>query len=164
MALVITFFLGIAGFYLVKNTIERDERTGVGQIIATTPLTRSQYLLGKWLSNFAVLASLVGVLALAAILMQVIQREDAQIQLWALLAPFLFIALPMMALISAFAVFFRNGALVKGWFWQPGLFWPVHGLVHRGDLPDRSPLVGCYRDQPGRAEYESRRQSGLSGL
>ncbi len=116
MALVITFFLGIAGFYLVKNTIERDERTGVGQIIATTPLTRSQYLLGKWLSNFAVLASLVGILALAAILMQVIQREDAQVQLWALLAPFLFIALPMMALISAFAVFFETVPWLKGGF------------------------------------------------
>jgi hypothetical protein len=116
MALVITFFLGITGFYLVKNTIERDERTGVGQIIATTPLTSAQYLLGKWLSNFAVLASLVGLLALAAILMQVIQREVAQVDLWALLAPFLFIALPMMALISAFAVFFETMPWLKGGF------------------------------------------------
>jgi hypothetical protein len=116
MALVITFFLGITGFYLVKNTIERDEKTGVGQIIATTPLTRVQYLLGKWLSNFAVLASLVGVLALAAIFMQVIQHEDAGVQLWALLAPFLFIALPMMALISALAVFFETVPWLKGGF------------------------------------------------
>lgn len=47
-ALVINFFLGIAGVYLVKNTIERDERTGVGEIIATTPLSKAQYVLGKW--------------------------------------------------------------------------------------------------------------------
>jgi hypothetical protein len=139
MALVITFFLGIAGFYLVKNTIERDERTGVGQIIATTPLTRSQYLLGKWLSNFSVLASLVGILALAAILMQVIQREDAQVQLWALLAPFLFIALPMMALISAFAVFFETVPWLKGGFGNLvyfGLFMALFiAAIYLTDLP-----------------------------
>jgi hypothetical protein len=116
MALVITFFLGITGFYLVKNTIERDERTGVGQIIATTPLTHQQYLLGKWLSNFVVLTTLVAILALAAILMQVIQREDAHIQIWPLIAPFLFIALPMMALVAAFAVFFETVSWLKGGF------------------------------------------------
>jgi ABC-type transport system involved in multi-copper enzyme maturation permease subunit len=77
MAIVVTFFLGLTGFFLVKNTIERDEHSGVGQILAATSLTRPQYMLGKWLSNFAVLASLVVILALAAILMQVIQREDA---------------------------------------------------------------------------------------
>jgi hypothetical protein len=116
MALVITFFLGIAGFYLVKNTIERDERSGVGQILATTPLTRPQYLLGKWLSNFTLLSSLVAILALAAVLMQVLNREDASIQLWALIAPFLFIALPMMALVAAFAVFFETVSWLKGGF------------------------------------------------
>ncbi len=116
MALVITFFLGITGFYLVKNTIERDRNTGVGQIIATTPLTRPQYLLGKWLSNFAVLGTLVAILILAAILMQIINREDAQIQLWALIAPFLFVALPMMALVAAFAVFFESLPWLSGGF------------------------------------------------
>jgi ABC-type transport system involved in multi-copper enzyme maturation permease subunit len=93
MAIVITFFLGLIGFFLVKNTIERDERTGVGQIIATTSLTRPQYLLGKWLSNFAVLTTLVAILAFAAIFMQLIHGEDAQVQPWPLIAPFLFIAL-----------------------------------------------------------------------
>jgi hypothetical protein len=116
MALVITFLLGLFGFFLVKNAIERDERTGVGQIIATTPLTRSQYLLGKWLSNFAVLTSLVVILALAALLMQVIHREDAQIEIWTLIAPFLFIALPMMALVAALAIFFESVSWLKGGF------------------------------------------------
>src|SRR5512138_1032875 len=42
MAVVITFILGLAGFFLVKNSLERDEQTGVGQILAATPLTRPQ--------------------------------------------------------------------------------------------------------------------------
>lgn len=116
MAVVISFFLGLAGFYLVKDTVERDERTGVGQILATTALTRPQYVLGKWLSNLAVLTSLVCLLALAAVLMQLAQREDTTFHLWALVAPFLFIALPMMALVSAFAVFFETVSWLKGGF------------------------------------------------
>jgi ABC-type transport system involved in multi-copper enzyme maturation permease subunit len=64
MALIGAMFIGWFGFFLVKGSIARDRETGVGQIIATTPLTRPLYLLGKWLSNFAVLMTMVMVLAL----------------------------------------------------------------------------------------------------
>jgi len=40
MSLVTTFFLGWFAFYLVKGSVTRDRETGVGQIMATTPLTR----------------------------------------------------------------------------------------------------------------------------
>jgi hypothetical protein len=116
MTLVINFFLGWFGFYLIKNSIARDYETGVGQIMATSPLSRPMYTLGKWLSNFTVLAVMVFVLMLAAIVMQLIQREDPQIQLWALLAPFIFGALPFMALIAAIAVFFETVSWLRGGF------------------------------------------------
>jgi release factor glutamine methyltransferase len=46
--LVLNNFLGLFGFYLVSDCIKRDIRTGVGQIIATTPVSRAAYLIGKW--------------------------------------------------------------------------------------------------------------------
>jgi hypothetical protein len=116
MAVVVTFFLGLIGFYLVKDAVERDERTGVGQILATTSLSKAQYLLAKWLSNFTLLSALVGILALAALVMQVVQREDAIVRPGALLAPLAFIALPMMALVAACAVLFESVRLLKGGF------------------------------------------------
>lgn len=116
MTLVVNFLLGWFGFYLVKNSIARDYETGVGQIIATTPLSRPLYLLGKWLSNFLVLAVLVFILMLAAIVMQLLQREEAHIRLWALLAPFIFVALPFMALIAALAVLFESVPWLRGGF------------------------------------------------
>jgi ABC-type transport system involved in multi-copper enzyme maturation permease subunit len=67
--LVTNSFLALFGFYLVSDCIARDARTGVGQIIATTPVSRGAYLLGKWLSNFAVLAVLEVILAAAALIM-----------------------------------------------------------------------------------------------
>lgn len=89
VALLTTIFLSLAGFYLVKNAVDRDRQSGVGQIIATTPLSKPLHTLGKWLSNFAVLAVMVGVIAAAAGAMQLIHGEEVRIGLWALLSPFL---------------------------------------------------------------------------
>src|SRR5262245_27604207 len=59
VAMMTVSFLSLAGFYLVKNAVERDRQTGVGPVLAATPLASTVYLLGKWLSNFAVLATMV---------------------------------------------------------------------------------------------------------
>ena len=52
VALLGSMLLSLPGFYLVKNGISRDRETGVGQIIATTPLNKALYTLGKTVSNF----------------------------------------------------------------------------------------------------------------
>jgi len=76
MSLIATCFIGLFGFYLVKGSIARDRETGVGQILATTPLTRPLYLIGKALSNFAVLMSMVLVLIVAALVIQLLRGES----------------------------------------------------------------------------------------
>lgn len=116
LTLVGTFFIGWFGFYLVKGSIARDYETGVGQIIATTPLTRPQYMLGKWLSNLAVLVVMLGILAGAGVVLQLIQREDPRLDLWALLSPFLVIGLPAMALVAALAALFDTVSWLRGGF------------------------------------------------
>ena len=50
-AVVACTLLALFGFYLVKNAIKRDDQTREGQIIATTPIHKPLYMLGKWLSN-----------------------------------------------------------------------------------------------------------------
>ena len=57
-AILANMVLSLAGFFLVKNTIERDEQTRVGALLATTPLASRDYLFGKCLSNFMYLMSL----------------------------------------------------------------------------------------------------------
>ena len=107
MAMSTTLFVSLVAFYIIKDTIERDRRTGVGQILAATPLSRPSYLLGKALSNFAVLAVLVAILMLAAIAMQAWKAEDPHVDYWMLLAPFLVITLPAFAFLAALAVFYE---------------------------------------------------------
>jgi hypothetical protein len=115
MTVTVTMFLGWFGFYLVKGSVARDYETGVGQIIATTPLSRPLYALGKWLSNFAVLGMMVLILMLAGIAMNLF-FGNAPLNLWALSAPLLFLALPCMAVIAALAVLFETIGWLRGGF------------------------------------------------
>jgi hypothetical protein len=114
VALEAAFLFSLAGFYLVKNAVERDYLTGVGQIIATTPISRIRYTLGKAASNFVFLAALVGVMTVAAGGMQLLRGEEMHVELWALLAPFLFLAMPVMALVACLAVLFEMVPLLRG--------------------------------------------------
>lgn len=122
MTVTTTFFLSLAGFYIVKNALERDRRTGVGQIIAATPVGRLLYLLGKTLSNLAVLAVMVGILILAAVATQLIRGEDSRIELWSLISPFLLIGLPAMAVVAAVAVLFETLPGLRGGFGNVAYF------------------------------------------
>ena len=114
MALVTSVFVTLVGFYIVRNSVLRDQQTRVGQILAATPLNRTVYTIGKALSNFAVLAAIVGVLAVAAIVLQLFVAEDRHLHLWALLSPFVFIALPAVAVAAAVAVLFEVTPVLRG--------------------------------------------------
>ena len=116
MSLIATFFIGWFGFYIVKGSVARDRETGVGQIMATTPLTRPNYLLGKWLSNFAVLMAMVFMLAIAGIAIQLLQGENNHVDLIAFMDPFLLIAMPLMALVAALAVLYETIPFLQGGF------------------------------------------------
>ena len=116
MALVGGTFLSLVGFYIVKNSILRDQDTRVGRILATTPMTKSFYTLAKMAGNFAVLASMVGVLALATVAMQLLRAEDSHIDWLALLSPLLLLALPCMAVTAALAVLFETLPLLRTGF------------------------------------------------
>ena len=129
MSLIATFFIGLFGFYLVKGSVARDRESGVGQIMATTPLTGPLYLMGKWLSNFAVLMAMVTVLALAGIVIQFMKGESLQVNLIVFLAPFLFIVLPLMALAAAAAVLFEAVPLLQGGFGNVVYFFAFSMLV-----------------------------------
>jgi hypothetical protein len=106
MAIVASTFLSLCGFYVVRQTVERDRMTRVGPILATTPASSFEYLFGKFLSNLAVLSAMLGVLAIAAIALQLLRHESGHFDIVSLVLPFLLLALPAMALVAAMAVLF----------------------------------------------------------
>ena len=148
-------FLAIAGFYVVKNTVERDRQTGVGQILATTPLSKPMYTLGKAASNFAVLATIALVVAVAAGGMQLIRGEDRHLDVVQLVAPFLFVTLPVLAVVAALAVLFETIPGLSGGLGNAayffliifGLFMPGVRALDRGE--GGNDLLGNSMMMPG---------------
>ncbi len=107
-----TVFL-LFGYSLVEGNVRRDRETGVGQLLAPSPLTNGQYLVGKWLSNVVTLAVATGVL-LASTLVSFLLQGSAGFDLVALVSPFLLITLPAMAVVAAAAVCFETVRLLRG--------------------------------------------------
>ena len=109
-----TCMLAFFGFYLVKNSLSRDRRTRVGEILASTPLSNRLYIASKFFSNLAVLTLMAATLAVAAVVMQLLSPVDAGFDLWALVAPFVFVCLPVLTLVAATAVVFESIRPLRG--------------------------------------------------
>jgi hypothetical protein len=116
LSLTATSLISLAGFYIIKNTVERDRHTGVGQILAATPLGRVSYLCGKALSNLAVLGVIAIILLCAAFAMQLWRAEAAGVNPWKLVAPFVFLTFPALAFLAALAVLFECVPVLRGGF------------------------------------------------
>ncbi|HXX63650.1 MAG TPA: hypothetical protein VEO56_07600 [Bacteroidota bacterium] len=127
MALCTITFVGLVGFYVVKNSIERDRETGVGQILAGTPLSTALYMLGKLFSNFVVLTIVTGILALAAIILQAFRGPGLDIP--DLGSPFIFLALPGLFFIAGAAVFFESVRLLRGGFGNVLFFFAYSAII-----------------------------------
>ena len=97
VAMCVPFFV-LIGFYLVNNTVQRDIDTGVGQIIATTRISKVQYLSGKLISNFAVLMLMLLVIVFMTVVMFLVRGETSKLELGRLLFPLLILTTPAMFL------------------------------------------------------------------
>lgn len=129
VSLLTSVFLSMVGFYVVKNAVTGDRRSRVGPILAGTPMPKLVYVVGKSLSNLAILVSIVLLLMVGAGVMQWIRGEDPRIAPLPLITPFLLGTIPIMAVVAALAVLFEVVPLLRGgmgnvaWFilWSFGL-------------------------------------------
>jgi len=103
---MLSLWLSLIGFYVVRGTLVRDIETRVWQLLVATPMTRAGYLLAKWCSNLAVLMLISFASLAVAVLLQWLRAEDRAIDLWELVKPTLLIALPSLGLTAACAVWF----------------------------------------------------------
>jgi hypothetical protein len=169
MGIVASCFLSLVGFYVVKNSIQRDQQTRVGQILATTPMSKSFYTVAKTISNFAVLAAMVLVMALAALCMQLLRAEDPHLNLWMLFAPLLLFALPAMAFTAALAVLFETLPVLRGGVGNVIYFFLWTALLAGGGIselemgtPHRDSLY--FRDFTGIASIMSQMQQSVRAI
>lgn len=136
-----SLMFSLAAFYLVRGAVERDEKTGFGQILAATPVSKVEYVLGKTLSNFAYLATLTGLIALSGAAIQLVRAEDLAVNPIQLLVPTLVIVWPTMLLVAAVAILFECVPMFKGGLGSVAYFalylYAVAGLTIGNSVYDR---------------------------
>jgi len=103
---MLSIWLSLLGFYLVRGTLVRDIETRVWQLLVATPLTRGAYLLAKWASHMAVLLLVAAASLLVGLVAQWVRAEDRVVDLPELVKPVLLLAVPSLALTAMFAVWF----------------------------------------------------------
>lgn len=107
VAMMSIIYLSLLGFYLVNNALQRDRDTGVGQIIAASPISRTAFLSAKLLSNFFVLFLMTLVMVLMTILMFFLRAETRELELWQLVSPLFILTVPAVFIVAALAVIFE---------------------------------------------------------
>ncbi len=108
-------------------------------------------LAAKFLSNFLVLASMLGVLAVTALCLQLVRGEDRGVDPVALFQPFLVMALPLLALTAAAALLFETVPVLRGGLGQqsPGSASPWW-WASRGSPPTRRSAASAPARPPTR--------------
>ncbi len=147
--------LVLLGFYLVSHSISHDVRTRCGQVIAATPTTNWEYLIGKFLGNIAFLSLLTAGYLLSSIVMQGV-RGEAPLDLGAYFSHYLMMLPPPIVFVSSVALLFESiprlagklGDVLYFFLWGLILSLPV-GL---GSLPGGNPAM--YFDFTGMALVE----------
>jgi flagellar biogenesis protein FliO len=131
-AILMTTLLTLFGFYLIKSAVQRDRKTRVGEIIASTSVGKFEYVLGKTISNFAVLLSIAAMLLVDAVVMQLVRGEDRHLDLIAIVWPTVVFVIPVFALIAAVAVLFEVLPILRGGIGNVVYFFLWTGLLAAG--------------------------------
>ena len=107
-----TIIVGLFGFYSVSNAVSRDLRTRVGQMLASTPLSRATYIVGRFLGNLAFLSCLLAVYAAGSFTM-VLVRGEGSFDPVSFATQYLLICVPAVVTVSALAILFEVTPLLR---------------------------------------------------
>lgn len=103
-AILTNFFLSLFGFYILLGGIKKDYDTGVGEIIATTPISKFQYILTRFLGYCLVLFSIDFVIIVSGIFFQVFQGESNGVNPLVFVETHAIMVWPVIALISSLTI------------------------------------------------------------
>ena len=106
---VLLFF----GYYLLSGSIERDESTGVDELLASTSISDGAYLLGKWLSHVGMVAVLLATLGGAAVVNHAVHGTGGTDPVW-ILGPVFFVGLPLGCAVAGITVLFQSTRWLNG--------------------------------------------------
>lgn len=103
----------LLGFYLVRGRVGEDLRSGVGSVIAATPVGNARFLLARWIGGVAYLASLLLGMIVSIMLLHLF-RGDGPLQIWVYLLNYSAILLPNLLFCVGMALLFDSIPFLMG--------------------------------------------------
>ena len=145
LAMLNVLFLPIICFYIVKNGLELDRCSKTCELIAATSVSKVTLIMAKWLTNVAILISIVLAMLISSALIQMFYGESYYLDLWKLLWPQLVFVFPLLLAIAAIAVMFESIPWLRGGFGNIVYFFMWAGSV--GHTIESSSGVGVLLEQ-----------------
>lgn len=118
---LLPFLVGLFGFYAVSNAIALDRRSGIGPLLAASPVRSTEYLLGKLAGSFALLSVVTLVFSAVVMAVQVVHGE-APLEPLVFLSHVLVVALPALLAVASIALLFECVPLLSGRFGDVAFF------------------------------------------
>src|SRR5215213_1637829 len=128
----------------MADPVIKDFRAGIDPLIFSKPITRAQYLLGKFFGNFFVLVCCQSAFVLTWFVLQAVRKEGVVVVPGVTVVPYIkhFLLLVVMSHLGLAAFYFVVGALTRSAKIVYGLgisFYPIYITYHVGFLKGLSP-------------------------
>ena len=120
-AMLASLFVGLVGFYVVSNAVKRDVQTRCGFVLAATPVTRAEYVIGKFIGNTIFLATFTAGFMMTSMAM-VIVRGEAPLEPLVFLKHYLIVMPPAIVFVSMIAITFESVRFLEGRFGDVAYF------------------------------------------
>jgi hypothetical protein len=105
--------IGLFGFYMVSNTIQRDVDARVGSILAATEMHSWEYIVGKFLGNVAFL-SIITAFYMVAMMCMYALRGEAPFEVFVFMRTYSLMCISAIVFVSVVALVFESIPVLAG--------------------------------------------------
>jgi len=114
-AMLAAIFVGLIGFYVTSNAVRRDAQSRCGLVLAATPMSKLEYVAGKFAGNVLFLTTFTAGFMLTSMAMVVV-RGEAPLQPLVFIGQYLIIIPSSIVFVSLLAILFESIPFLAGRF------------------------------------------------
>ena len=113
-AIISCVAIWIPGFYWLRSEISEDRSLRIGDMLASSPISKSRYIIGKALANMIVLLTIQLLFIASFIVLQFLRGESYSLNLFDYIIPFFIISIPNLLVLASLTIVFDAVPFLRG--------------------------------------------------
>jgi hypothetical protein len=113
-AIISCLIIWVPGFFCLRSEITEERRLRIGDMLASSPISRTKYIVTKVLTNMAVLLMLQLLFVVSFIALQFLRVESHSFYLLDYFIPFFIVSIPNLLVLSTITVLFDVIFFLRG--------------------------------------------------